>query len=107
MTGWISKKKIAQNALYGPISSPLKQTKTWRENLLSWEREATTRYLIIGSSGSASEDIISDCMDKMQEQYPGKYILEWKDVVPNEYHLVIAFPDAKHESMWNLKYGTS
>mgnify|MGYP000435068667 CR=1 FL=1 len=104
MTGWISKKKMAQNALYGPISKPVERIKSWRENLLSWEREATTRYLIIGSSGSASEDIISDCMDNMQGKYPGKYILAWENTAPNEYHLVIKFPDAKHESMWRLLY---
>lgn len=104
MTGWYSKTKMAQNKLYGPLTKDFAQELSWRERLLQWEREATTRYLIIKTSATASEDIISDCMDRMQGVYPGKYILEWQNTKPNEHHLDIAFPDAKHESMWRLKY---
>lgn len=105
MTGWYSKQKMAQNKLYGKAISGAKAPEMdWRAQLLAWEKEATTRYLVVRSSTSASLDIISDCMDRMQEKYPGKYRLEWAETKPNEYHLIMTFPDAKHESIWRLQY---
>lgn len=77
---------------------------TWRGQLLLWEHDARSKYL---GGVTAGLDIISDCMDRMQATYPGKYNLVWANTEPNEYHLVIKFKDAKHETLWNLQYGAA
>lgn len=100
MAGFNSKRSMSnyKNATLDPMS--------WQEQLMDWERGATTKYLIKGT-GTASLDIISDCMDNMQANYPGKYRLEWANTAPNEYHLVLKFKDPNHETLWKIQYGTS
>ena len=99
MVGFYSKKKMSNSKDVAPPYG-------WRDHLLRWERDATSKYLIKGSA-TASLDIISDCMDNMQANYPGKYHLEWANTEPNEYHLVIKFKDHNHETLWNLQYGAA
>lgn len=100
MTGWLSKKKMAANEQYGPIS----RKATWQDFLLSWERAAITRYMFSGDAADASRDIISDCMDQMQVLFPGKYTIVWHSPAPNEHHLTVHFDDPKQEMMWRIKY---
>lgn len=96
MTGFRSKKAMSMGAFYAPYNP---KELTWQERLRKWESRAKEKY-----GWGDSENVKSDCMDYMQGMYPGNYILEWKNVQANEYHLVPIFKDPKHETMWKLKY---
>ena len=94
--GYKGKVAMAQGAYYAPnIPAPL----TWQERLRKWEARAKEKY----GWGDAN-NVKSDCMDVMQQFYPGKYVLEWQEVKPMEHHLVPVFKDPKHETLWKLKY---
>lgn len=104
MTGWVSKRKMAMNRLYGPVASQAPTSNSWQDFLMVWEQAAIERYLINGTSANANQDIISDCMDQMQVLFPGDYTLVWHSPEPMEHHLTVHFADPKHETWWRLKY---
>ena len=57
----------------------------WKDHLMTWESRAISKYRKQGRD-YPGEDIKSDCMDQMQQHYPGGYDLVW-----NHYHLVPRF----------------
>jgi hypothetical protein len=99
MTGFKSKRIMNSGAFYAPYVPEVKPL-TWQERLLKVEARARERY-----GWGDSDNVKSDCMDYMQEHFPGKYSLEWNKYGPNTYSLTPVFKDPKHETMWKLKYG--
>lgn len=97
MAGYKSKVAMSTGAFYAPY---VPKTLTWDEKLLKWEARAKEKY-----GWGDAENVKSDCMDAMQREYPGNYKLEWQEVKPMVYHLVLKFADPKHETLWLLKYG--
>ena len=93
MTGY--KSKVMMNPAFGKLS-PV----TWQYQIQFWEGELRSKY-----GYADAHNVMSDCLDLMQAKYPGKYVLEWQQTDPNEYHLVPVFKDPKHETMWKLKHG--
>ena len=92
MTGFMSKRAMAGH-------TPYKHKLTWYEYLRKIEARGKEKY-----GWGDAENVKSDCMDSMQEAYPGKYTLEWTKVGDSEYHLVPVFKDPKHETLWKLQY---
>ena len=96
--GYKGKVAMSQGAFYAPYIP--KKELTWEEKLAKWEARAKEKY-----GWAAGEDVKSDCMDLMQEHYPGQYVLIWSKVAPNVFKLRPVFKEPKHETMWKLKYG--
>jgi hypothetical protein len=91
MTGFASKRAMAGHVAY--------TTKmTWYDYLRKIEARGREKY-----GWADSNNVKSDCMDLMQQIFPGKYTLEWKQTHPNEFHLVPVFADPKHETLWKLQ----
>ncbi len=98
--GYKGKVAMSAGAFYAPnVPSPARNL-TWKEKLAKWEARAKEKY-----GWGDSENVKSDCMDKMQAEYPGKYELVWSSTVANAYHLSPVFKDPKHETMWRLQHG--
>lgn len=99
MPGYKSKVAMSSGAFYTPYVPDLKPL-TWQEKLKKVQARAREKY-----GWGDHENVKSDCMDYMQQHFPGKYVLEWKENSPNTYCLAPVFADPKQETMWILKYG--
>ncbi len=78
--------------------------KHWENNLRGWESRAIEKYLL-KTSGNPGEDIKSDCMDQMQQHWPGNYDLVWaKDSKDGNYHLDVRFHTPADETMFLLRW---
>ena len=90
--GYKGKKAMATGAFYAPyIPAEL----TWREKIHKVYLRSVSKY-----GQGAWDDVISDCMDFMQRNYPGKYdTLRWING-----GLEPVFKNPKHEMMWKIQY---
>ena len=76
----------------------------WKRYLMAWEIRAIEKYFL-QTRANAGEDIKSDCMDQMQQHYPGGYDLVWaKDSKDSNYHLDIRFHTPADETMFLLRW---
>jgi hypothetical protein len=76
----------------------------WKDHLLSWESYAIAKYREQGRD-YPGEDIKSDCMDRMQQHYPGGYDLVWaKDPEQRDYHLAPRFHSPADETAFILRW---
>jgi len=76
----------------------------WKYHLLLWENRAIEKYFL-QNRANTGEDIKSDCMDQMQQHYPGGYDLVWaKDPKDSNYHLDIRFHTPADETMFLLRW---
>lgn len=98
MPGYKSKVAMNSGAFYAPYIPKIKPM-SWREQLNFWEGELKSKY-----GWGDAHNVLSDCMDLMQRNYPGKYELEWREVESMTWHLVPVFKEPKHETLWKLQY---
>ena len=71
---------------------------------MAWERQAIEKYLL-KALVNPGEDIKSDCMDQMQQNWPGNYDLVWaKDPKDKDYHLEPKFHTPADETMFLLRW---
>ena len=71
---------------------------------MAWETRAIEKYRL-QARDNPGEDIKSDCMDQMQQHYPGGYDLVWaKDPKRSNYHLDIRFHTPADETMFLLRH---
>lgn len=90
MTGFRSKR--AMNQSYSSLSMP---AASWRERLHQTYIRTVSKY-----GNGAWDNILSDCMDFMQSNYPGKYhTLKWIDG-----GLEPVFDEPKYETIWKIQY---
>lgn len=97
MTGYKSKRAMSQGAYYAPYIPKVINKLTWRERLNIIYLRSVSKY-----GNTAWNDIVSDCMDFMQRNYPGKYYtLQWING-----GLEPVFKEPKHETLWKIQYET-
>jgi hypothetical protein len=92
MVGFKSKRAMAVPRM----TAKPKEILGWREKCEVVRQRGEHKY-----GRERWNDIVSDCMDFMQRNYPGKYhTLKWY-----KGYLEPVFADPKHETIWLLKYG--
>ena len=76
----------------------------WKDHLMAWEIRAIAKYRL-QARDNPGEDIKSDCMDQMQQHYPGGYDLVWaKDPKDRDYHLAPRFHTPADETAFLLRW---
>jgi len=75
--------------------------KNWQRDLRAFEDECSAKYHNMLLHG---QDIKSDCLDKMQKKYPGKYDLIWAKTDHMLWHLEIMFEDPAEQTLFLLKW---
>lgn len=89
MTGFASKRAMSQGYYIPGKNLP------WRDRIYSTYLRAVSRY-----GNDRWDDIISDCMDFMQREYPGHYSsLKWVNG-----GLEPVFDEPKYETLWKIHY---